>query len=101
MAVMRAATAKATSGASFTPGCCRMNSLSATPLVGRNIQQKHVGHSRRRGAANLLHQRVLHQEDGQREHHPHAERHHRGLRLISRPVQIRHAVAHHARQARA
>ena len=100
MAVMRAATANATSGASFTPGCCRINSAERHPLVGRYIQQKHVGHSRRCRAANLLHQRVLHQEHRQCEHYPHAERHHRGLRLIPRPVKIRHAVAHHARKAR-
>ena len=69
IAVMRAATANATSGASFTPGCWPDELAERRPLVGRDIQQEHVGHPRRRRAANLFHQRVLHQEHGQREHH--------------------------------
>ena len=71
------------------------------PLVGRDIEQEHVGHARRRGAANLVHQRVLHQEHGEREHDADAERDHRRLRLIPRPVEIRHTVPHHAGKARA
>src|SRR6266700_809427 len=35
---------------------------------------------------------MLHQVDGQGEHHAQAQRHQYGLRLVARPVQIRHPV---------
>ncbi len=81
-----------------TPGWLAMKSATAWRCGAGNIQQENVGHSGRRAAADLAHQRVLHQEHGEGEHHAHAQRDHRGLRLVAGPVEVGDAMAQHAGQ---
>ena len=57
-----------------------------------DADQEDVGHFRRRGRDDFLDQRILHQVDGEGEHHTQAERDQNGLRLVALPVQIRHAL---------
>ena len=58
MAVMRAETAKATSGAALTPGCACDQAGQRLALRAGNIQQEDVGHPGRGAAADLAHQRL-------------------------------------------
>ena len=67
-------------------------------ILGRDVDQEHVGHAGRRGAIHFGDHAVLHQINREREHHADAQRHQHRLRVSAGTIQIRDAVPHAGRQ---
>ena len=71
----------------------RQQVLDAVQFLAADIDQENIGQVRARGQFHLPNHTMLHEKDGEDQHHAHAQRRQYGRGLIARPIQVRQAMA--------